>query len=168
MKTIYLLRHAKSSWEDASLSDFERPLNERGLNTAPYMGEVIARRGFIPDLVVTSPANRAAKTAVIVKEAAGFNAEIRYEDRIYEASPNTLRQVASETDDAFGSVLMVGHNPGMEGFIRFLSGRTEPMPTAALAAIKLKIDSWSDIDADCGKIIEVIRPKDEMKALGTS
>ena len=168
MKTIFLLRHAKSSWDDASLSDFERPLNERGLNTAPFMGEVIVRRGFVPAIIISSPASRAAKTAVLVKESAGINANILYDDRIYEASPNMLKQVVSEVEDAFDSALIVGHNPGMEGFIRYLSGQVEPMPTAALAALKLKIDSWSDIDADCGKIIEVIRPKDEMRSLGTS
>jgi len=168
MKTIFLLRHAKSSWDDATLSDFERPLNERGLNTAPYMGEVIAQRGYVPAIIISSPAKRAAKTAVLVKESAAINADIRYDDRIYEASPNTLRRVISEIQDSFVSALIVGHNPGMEGFIRYLTGRTEPMPTAALAALKLKINSWGQTNADCGKIIEIIRPKDEMRSLGTS
>ena len=164
MKTIYLLRHAKSSWDDASLSDFERPLNERGLNTAPFMGEVITRRGYKPALVITSPAKRAATTAELVKESAGLNAELRSDHRIYEASPNTLRTVAAETDDDVDSVMLVGHNPGMEGFVRYLTGRVEPMPTAALAVIELSIDSWKALDADCGKIVEIIRPKDEMRS----
>ena len=164
MKTIYLLRHAKSSWDDASLSDFERPLNERGLNAAPFVGEVMTRRGFSPAVVISSPAVRAATTAALVKESGGLNAELQYDHRIYEASPITLRTVASEVGDDLDSVMLVGHNPGMEGFIRYLTGRVEPMPTAALAVLELSIDSWKDLDADCGKIVEIIRPKDEMRS----
>ena len=164
MKTIYLLRHAKSSWDDTSLSDFERPLNERGLRTAPFMGEVMNRRGYSPSLVIISPAKRAATTAELVKESAGLNAELRHDHRIYEASPNTLRTVAAETSDDLASVMLVGHNPGMEGFIRYLTGRIEPMPTAALAVIELSIDSWNDLDAGTGQITEVVRPKDEIRS----
>lgn len=165
MKTLFLLRHAKSSWDDDSLADFDRPLNERGLNTAPFMGETIARRGFAPGLIVSSPANRAAQTAQLIKESAGLNSEIRYDDRIYEASPQTLRHVAAEVDASFDSAMLVGHNPGMEGFIRYLTGRIEPMPTAALAAIDLDIDEWTNIDAGIGKLVEIIRPKEEMKSI---
>ncbi|MDI1242830.1 MAG: histidine phosphatase family protein [bacterium] len=163
MKTIYLLRHAKSSWNDSGLSDFERPLNDRGLRTAPFMGEVMVRSGYVPSIIVSSPAKRAAATAELVRDIAGFNAEIRFDDRIYEASPNTLRTVVSELDDANDSALVVGHNPGIEGFIRYLTGKIEPMPTAALAVIELAIDSWNEIDADSGKVIQMIRPKDEIK-----
>lgn len=168
MKIFYLLRHAKSSWDDASLADFDRPLNERGERTAPFMGKVMNGRGYIPATVVSSPARRAASTAVLVKEAAGFNADIRYDDRIYEASPNTLRHVASELNDGFDSALLVGHNPGIEDFIRYLTGDLEPMPTAALAVIELSIDSWSKINSNTGKLAEIIRPKDEMKSLGAA
>ena len=164
MKTLYLLRHAKSSWDDESLSDFERPLNERGINAAPFMGEVMTRRGYSPAVVISSPAKRAATTAALVKESAGFNADLRYDDRIYEASPNTLRKVASELSDDLDSAMLVGHNPGMEGFVRYLTGQVEPMPTAALAVIELAIDSWKDLDADTGAIVEIIRPKDEMRS----
>jgi phosphohistidine phosphatase len=163
MKLLFLLRHAKSSWTDASLSDFERPLNERGLNAAPFMGELMARHALSPDVIIASPATRAAQTARLVKEAGGSNAEIRPDERIYEASPNTLRQVLSELSDDLDSAMLVGHNPGMEGLIRYLADRIEPMPTAALAVIKLKIESWSEIRQDCGKTVSVYRPKDEMQ-----
>ena len=168
MKILFLLRHAKSSWDNASLADFDRPLNERGNNTAPFMGEVMTRREYTPSIVISSPANRAASTAKLVKESAGFNSDIRYDDRVYEASPNSLRQVASEIDDVLESAMLVGHNPGMEGFIRYLTGEIEAMPTAALAVIELNIDSWSEINADTGKLAELIRPKDEMKSLGAA
>lgn len=163
MKILYLLRHAKSSWTDAGLSDFERPLNDRGLNTAPFMGELMARNALAPDLIIASPATRAAETARLVKDAGGLNAEIRSDERIYAASPNTLRQIISEVGDEFGSVMLVGHNPGMESIIQYITGCIESMPTAALAIIKLKIDKWTDVREDCGKIISVYRPKNEMK-----
>jgi phosphohistidine phosphatase len=164
MKTIYLLRHAKSSWDNESLSDFERPLNERGMNTAPFMGEVMTGRGYVPSLIISSPAMRAKTTAELVIQSGDFGSQMTLDDRIYEASPNTLRQVASELGDDVGSVMLVGHNPGMEGFIRYLTGLIEPMPTAALAVIELAIDKWKDIDADSGTIVEIIRPKDEMRS----
>ena len=168
MKILFLLRHAKSSWDNASLADFDRPLNERGKNTAPFMGEVMTRREYAPSIVISSPANRAATTAKLVTESAGLNSAIRYDDRVYEASPNSLRQVASEIDDAFGSAMIVGHNPGMEGFIRYLTDEIEAMPTAALAVIELNVESWGEINADTGKLAELIRPKDEMKSIGAA
>lgn len=164
MRRLYLVRHAKSSWDDPALSDFERPLNGRGESAAPFMGEVLSLRGYSPQLIVSSPAKRAARTAILVKEASGVDAEVRFDDRIYEASPNTLRQVVAGFSDSLDSVMLVGHNPGMEGFLRFLTCRLEPMPTAALAVIDLAIDGWGAADADRGSCVEVIRPKDEMRA----
>ena len=163
MKTLFILRHAKSSWEDADLADFERPLNERGLKTAPFMGEVMARKGFAPSVILSSPAVRAKQTALLVKDSGGISGELRFDDRIYEASPQRLLQVASEIDDAFRSAMLVGHNPGIEGFIRFLTGQLEPMPTAALAVIELDIDKWGETVAGCGELRAIYRPKDEMK-----
>lgn len=163
MKRLLLLRHAKSSWDDAHLSDFERPLNARGLVTAPFMGELIAGRALAIDLIVSSPAKRATETAMLVKENAGLNAELRFDERIYEASPQTLLTVASEFDDSSNSVMLVGHNPGIEGFIGFLTGNIEPMPTAALAIIDLDINNWKDLASGTGTLNIVVRPKEEMK-----
>jgi phosphohistidine phosphatase len=168
MKTLYLLRHAKSSWDNSALSDFDRPLNDRGLKTAPFMGEVMAGRGYVPSVVVSSPAMRAKTTAELVTRSGDLREQIILDDRIYEASPNTLRTVVSELDDTNASVLVVGHNPGMEGFIRYLTGSLEPMPTAALAVIELDIDTWAQITSDAGTLGEIIRPKDELKSLGAS
>lgn len=163
MKTLYILRHAKSSWENTALSDFERPLNERGQKAAPFMGELMARHGFEPYVILSSPAERAKVTAGLIREAGKFDAEIRFEHRIYEASPKTLRQVVAELDDAYQSALLVGHNPGIEGFIRLLTGETESMPTAALAVININTDNWDLIDEGRGTLQTVIRPKDVMK-----
>ena len=168
MKTLYLLRHAKSSWSDPELSDFDRPLNDRGSKAAPFMGTVMREQGFSPELILSSPAVRARQTAELVIGSAPLPGEFRFDERIYEASPQTLRTVVSEVGDDVDSVMLVGHNPGMEGFIRFLTGKTESMPTAALAVIGLRIEKWADIDASSGRLVRVIRPKEHMKAMDAS
>ena len=163
MKKLFVLRHAKSSWDDANLADFDRPLNDSGLKAAPFMGRLMADRHLMPDVILSSPAKRAKETSELVKEAAGWDSIIRFEDSIYEASPITLCRVAAGLPYSAGSAMVVGHNPGMEGFIRVLTGRLEPMSTAALAIIDLAIDEWSQIDAGTGRLVEVIRPKELMK-----
>lgn len=162
MKTLFLVRHAKSSWKELDLADFDRPLNERGRRAAPFMGRLLKDRGLAPELIISSPARRARRTAKLVKEGGSFASDIVYDDRIYEASPNTLLHVAGEVGDSIRSMMLVGHNPGMEGAIRFLTGRIEPMPTAAVAVIDLEIESWKDIGSDCGVLHAIYRPRDEM------
>lgn len=160
MKRLYVLRHAKSSWDDASLADYDRPLNARGLETAPFMGRLMRERGYVPDAVISSPAKRARETARLASEAAGVRSPILFDERIYEASPQTLVKVLSTVDDKAGTATVVGHNPGMEGLIRFLTGETAAMPTAALAVIDLDVENWSEIDHLSGKLVEVLRPKE--------
>lgn len=160
MKTLYVLRHAKSSWENTDLADFDRPLNDRGRTAAPFMGEVMRDNEFVPEVILSSPAIRARDTAHLVKEAAGLAAEIVHKDRIYEASPHTLQYIAASIDDRFDSAMIVGHNPGMEGFVRLLTGKLEPMPTAALAVIDLDISDWAQINDVPGMLRRIIRPKD--------
>lgn len=160
MKILYILRHAKSSWDDNSLSDFERPLNERGFETAPIMGEVMKKNGFVPEIIICSTAKRAEQTAKLVKESAGFEAEIKFEHAIYEANVMMLLQIVSKISDEFNSALIVGHNPGFENLVRILLGKSEAMPTAALAVIDLEIENWNEANADCGNLREFIRPKD--------
>jgi len=162
MKTLFLLRHAKSSWKEADIADFDRPLNERGRRAAPFMGRLLKERGFAPDLIISSPAKRARKTAKLVKAGGEYEAEIVFDDRIYEASASTLLYVAGEIDDSIDSVMLVGHNPGMEGAVRVLTGRPEPMPTAAVAVIDLDIDTWKQIASGRGTLHAIFRPRDEM------
>lgn len=162
MKTLYILRHAKSSWDDASLTDFERPLNARGLNAAPFMGSLMKERGLIPDTIIASPAMRAKKTAELVRKSAGVEPQISFNELIYEASVGTLVSVLSEIDNNHDSALIVGHNPGSEGLIYYLTGEIAPMPTAALAVVELNIGTWAKIDQGTGKVKQVIRPKDAM------
>lgn len=164
MKTLYVLRHAKSSWDNPEWSDFDRPLNDRGLKTAPLMGKVIFDNQFQPDVIVSSPAERAEQTAVLVKENARVNEEIKFDERIYEASPLRLFQVISEMDEDKNSMMLVGHNPGLEGLVKILTGEIQAMPTAALAVINLNINNWKDISADCGELQTLLRPKEILKS----
>jgi phosphohistidine phosphatase len=162
MKTLYILRHAKSSWADPDMSDFDRPLNERGEKAAPFMGKLMDRLGLEPYLILSSPAKRAQQTARLVKKAGNFDAELRFEHRIYQASPQTLRQVVTEIDDAYPSAMIVGHNPGIEDFVRFLTGSLQPFPTAALAVIELETNSWLTMTEGSGNIQHLYRPREEM------
>ena len=163
MKRLLLLRHAKSSWDDQNLADFDRPLNDRGKAAAPFMGELIAARDLIPDEIVSSPAKRAVQTATLFKDSGGFEVPIRLDERIYEAGPQTLKHVVSEFREELDVVMMVGHNPGFEGFVSLLTGNQESMPTAAVAVIDLNIDKWSDVKNGEGGLIEVIRPKEQAR-----
>lgn len=124
------------------------------------MGEFMRKQDLIPGLIVSSPAARARHTAELFKEGGHFDAEIVFEPKIYEASMNTLREVVSNFSDAYKSVMLVGHNPGMEGFVRFVSGHAEAMPTAALAVIDLELDAWSDLHAECCTLRQIYRPKE--------
>jgi phosphohistidine phosphatase len=160
MKTLYLLRHAKSSWDDQNLSDFDRPLNERGVSIAQFMGETLAQRGLIPDVIVSSPAKRAIQTSTLAKESGGFGAPIRLEERIYEASPQALLQVTRAIRGEREAAMLVGHNPGMEGFIALLTDCHERMPTAAVAVIETDLENWADLEPGSGKLICVLRPND--------
>ena len=163
MKTLYILRHAKSSWDDASLNDFERPLNARGLKAAPFIGFLMKQRGFIPVTIVASPATRAKQTAELVREAVGIEPKISFDERIYEATVGTLASVLSEIANNNNSALIVGHNPGSEGLVYYLTGEIVSIPTAALAVIELDIETWAEIDSGCGTLKQVIRPKEEMR-----
>lgn len=160
MKTLLILRHAKSSWDNPDLSDFDRPLNTRGLEAAPLMGTVIYNKGLQPQAIFSSPAKRAKQTAILVKETAEVKQEINFIEDIYEASPLRLLRIVSEINDKYETVLLVGHNPGLEGFTKLLTGESYEMPTASLVQIALRIDSWSDITANRGKVLLFVRPKD--------
>lgn len=167
MKTLYVLRHAKSSWDNSGLADFDRPLNARGRSAAPFMGQVMKREGIVPGLILSSPAVRARETAELAKNSAGLTAEVKLKKKVYEASPETLRQILASLEDSLDSAMIVGHNPGMEGLVRLLTGRSETMQTATLAIIDLDIAGWDAIGSpSSGSLRKMIRPKDEMETLG--
>lgn len=160
MKTLFLLRHAKSSWKDAMLADFERPLNGRGLKAAPLIGRYLRRKKIRPDLILSSPAERARQTTALVMEAAKLSAELRYDERIYEASAGRLLEIISQIEESASTVLLVGHNPGMEELLAHLTGESQTMPTAALAEISLDIDKWSKARERSGRLEWMVKPKE--------
>lgn len=161
MKTLLLLRHAKSSWDNDSLADFDRPLNDRGRNDAPRMGKLLAQLDLIPDLIVSSSAKRAAATAKRVAAAAAYEGTIRYTREFYLADPETYLELARQVDDEVSRLMLVGHNPGIEELVSHLAGGDERMPTAALACFHLAIDRWQAFDEETEvKVVGVWRPRE--------
>jgi phosphohistidine phosphatase len=160
MKTLYLMRHAKSSWKDSELSDFERPLNGRGREDAPLVGRYIGKKKIRPELLLCSTAERARQTAALVSESAGLATETRYDERIYEADAARLLEVVSQIEETAGVALLVGHNPGLEGLLESLTGETHRMPTAALACVALDVERWSKVRERAGRLEWLLRPKE--------
>jgi phosphohistidine phosphatase len=160
MKTLYLLRHAKSSWDNSGMSDFERPLNDRGFATAPLMGKSLIEHAFLPELMISSPAKRARQTAQLVRESAKIEVELRFDGRIYAASTSELLAVVSDVIGSANSLMLVGHNPSFENMVSVLTGKYETMPTAALAVIDLEIENWNEVSPECGILRDLLRPKE--------
>jgi phosphohistidine phosphatase len=148
MKTLYLMRHAKSSWSFDELSDQERPLNDRGRDDAPRMGQALAKRHITLDLLVSSPAVRALSTAVLVARELSYpHDKIRVEPCIYQADLDTLLAVVRDLPDAADAVLLTGHNPTFTDTANYLlpsSGLTHEMPTAAVVCIRFQTDHWAE------------------------
>lgn len=165
MKHLTLIRHAKSSWGDASLPDFERPLGERGLKDAPRVGAYLQARQFPPpDRIVSSPALRAITTARIMAEALGSDREsIVLDERIYEASLGSLYSIIREFEDAAAHLILVGHNPGFERLAYALDpsfeGDGEKYPTCGVAHMELEIEHWAEVSGGCTSKSEFIYPK---------
>lgn len=159
MKTLILLRHAKSSWKDSTKEDFDRPLNGRGLKAAPEVGKFMRRQGLQPDLLLSSPAERARRTTALIIESAKLTAALRYDERIYEASVARLLEIVSQIEESVNVVLMVGHNPGLEELLEHLTGESQHMPTAALAQISLDIERWSKAREHSGHLDWLVKPK---------
>ena len=170
MKRLTILRHAKSSWDDPQLADFNRPLNNRGWKAARRMGRELKRRDIHFDLCLASTAARVRETLDGLMETYGEpRFEIRFEPRIYEATVATLLDIVHELPDNASAPLLVGHNPGLENLILKLSSEdssgfrarvAEGYPTAALAVIELPSQRWSDMDSGSGEIVELILPRE--------
>lgn len=152
MRKLFLLRHAKSSWKDASLADFERPLNDRGKKAAEAMGKYMASQQIDFDLVICSPAVRARETVRLLLKAARRTVPTRFEQRIYEADTARLLEIITEIEDEVKAPLMVGHNPGFENLLGVLTGVEEHMPTAALAGITFELKKWDKVTPGGGTL----------------
>jgi phosphohistidine phosphatase len=147
MKHLLLLRHAKSSWDHPSLADHQRPLNRRGERDAPRMGRWICQHNLEPDLVISSSAVRAEQTAQAVVMECDTGEPLQVLDELYHAPADTYLSVLARLPDQVERVLMVGHNPGIESLLEWLSGEPARMPTAALAHLLISVDSWQHFDS---------------------
>lgn len=176
MKTLALFRHAKSGWADPRARDFERPLSERGERGALLMGRFIRDSGRQFDRVLSSPAVRCAETIELASKAFGRSFPVEWDRRIYLASSATLGDVLHELQGDPATVLMCGHNPGLEDLIFDLvpDDGSSPLrdeveikfPTAAFAILELAIDRWSDLADGCARMTALTRPRDLDPSLG--
>lgn len=170
MRTLLLLRHAKSSWDNPKLIDFDRPLNPRGRRDAPRMGVAMRRDGHVPDRVLCSTARRTRDTWALVEPQLSTDARVTYLDRIYDATPDTLLDVVRNACPDTRTLLLVGHNPGIEMLAMRLIGpgsAAEPVsqvqekfPTTALAVLRFETDRWDGVAERSGALTTFVRPKD--------
>jgi phosphohistidine phosphatase len=169
MKKLLLLRHAKSSWDDESLADFDRPLAPRGREAAPPMGRELARRGWLPEAVLVSPSVRTRQTWELVAAELGMKPAVKFPTGLYEATAEALLEEIRRTPDSTGVLLLIGHNPGLEYLAKALAGDDsdrdalrrmhEKFPTGALARFKVG-GAWAELDAGAARLSHFLRPKD--------
>jgi phosphohistidine phosphatase len=167
MKKLYLIRHAKSSWDDPEMDDFVRPLNDRGKKDTPRMGKRLKEKGITPDLMISSPATRALDTCTAIAKALDYPQEkIKTDKRLYHASEEELLKVVQELKDRpkdeEETVLLFGHNPGLTNFVNeLLRENIANIPTCGIVAAKLNIKSWRDAKFGCGEIESFDFPKNK-------
>lgn len=167
MKLLALLRHAKSSWGDPNLADFDRPLNARGIKAATRIGAEMRRLDLSFDLVIASPATRVRETLSNLEDGYGATFNVRFEPRIYEASSHSLLGIIRDVDDA-DRLLLVGHNPGFQQLASAITSSGDPLhakvanayPTAALLVTELPARSWREIEPGTGRILSFLKPRE--------
>lgn len=163
-RQLLILRHAKSTWDTQAATDFVRPLNKRGEKDAPRMGRWLRQQGLIPDYVVSSPAERARQTALKACKGLGIPADrLQWDLRIYDATPEQLLAVLADCPEIARTVLLVGHNPGLELLLRYLC-RSVPvpadgklLPTATVAQLEMPAD-WQQPDPGAARLVSITRP----------
>lgn len=162
MKTLYLMRHAKSSWKDNHLMDHERPLKKKGRKDAAGMGGLLSGKKHTPAIIYASTAERARETAGIVAEKSGYIGEVRYDQKLYLAESDTLVAFLRQVPEDVDCILLVGHNPGLEALAQVLSGKIVALPTAAIAHLQLPVGHWSEINLNTrGELAHLWMPKEK-------
>ena len=161
MKTLLLLRHAKSSWKDSSIEDHERRLKKRGKKEARRIGRLIAAENLIPDGMVSSSARRCRETAEHVIQNSEYRGESRFSPELYDADTAKLREFVSKLSDSSSRLMLIGHNPGLEEFLESLVGEHTPLSTGALAHVDLPVDRWADLGSQTrGSLVRVWEPRE--------
>jgi phosphohistidine phosphatase len=163
MKTLYVVRHAKSSWDDLNSADFERGLNERGKRDAPRIGKRLKDKGIQPDVMVSSPAKRALSTAKRLAEILKYPKEkIKTESKLYHANDDSILSVVQNIKDKHDIVLLFGHNPGLTDFVNAIADveiNIDNVPTCGVVAFSLQVDSWKNVNWKSGKFLFFDYPK---------
>lgn len=161
MKKIYLIRHSKSSWSEPGMDDFDRPLNKRGKTTLPYMAGRLKAFKIKPDLILSSPAKRAKKTAQAIADGVGYDkSKISFQDSLYDSSYTSYRYLLDSLDDALNSIFIIGHNPTITEVGERLSGAIlTNMPTCSIVCIEFDVESFKDIEENSGKVLFFDYPK---------
>ena len=161
IKTLLILRHAKSSWEFAELSDHDRPLTSRGKRDAPRIGGKLLKEGLIPQLIISSPAVRAYSTAEKVAKACGYDGEITVDSSLYGSGYTEYLNVLQIQNDQYDMIMLVGHNPQSEQLLETLTGKMITMPTCAVACVRLSIKTWKKVKAQTkGELVNIWGPKE--------
>lgn len=161
MKTIYLIRHAKSSWNSFSLNDFDRPLNNRGKKDAPFIGKKLKFLLFNPDKILSSPSKRTTKTIKLISKEVGFNFNnVIFKQELFLASLHTYKSELNSLSNTIQSVAIVGHNYGISDFANYLTDNAVgAMPTCGVTKINFDIDSWEEIIEGLGNVEFYVYPK---------
>ena len=153
MKKIIIVRHAKSSWDDLSLNDHDRPLANRGITDAPKMAKRLKKRGIVPDLLLSSSAVRAAETAKITAKILDFPIQnIGYEKGLFHASPHQILKIIRRQSDTVNTLLVFGHNPGFNDLIIYLGGDLDNLPTSGQFGFKLNSEHWADLSSETAEV----------------
>jgi phosphohistidine phosphatase len=161
MKTLLLLRHAKSSWKQTEIHDHDRPLNKRGKKDAPKVGQYLKEKNLVPDLILSSTARRARDTAQAVLEESGFSGQVDLHQDLYLSDTSCYLDILRSLPDEANRVLVVGHNPDMEDLLTLLTDVTHHLTTACLAQVDLPITSWQELnEATDGRLQFVWSPKE--------
>ncbi|MFA6571264.1 MAG: histidine phosphatase family protein [Bacteroidota bacterium] len=167
MKTLIIVRHAKSSWDNANLSDFDRPLNQRGLRDAPFMGNLLKEKSVKPDLILSSPANRAYQTSKFYAEALAYDiTKIQLHELIYTSGPKQIIGLINQIDDSVNTIILFGHNPDLSTLTNFLADNDYgSLPTCGTICIDFNVDNWSLIGEETGKVRFFEYPKKYLKKI---
>jgi len=160
MKTIFLVRHAKSFWGDQSTPDFDRPLNKRGKRDAPLMGDILNDKKIKLDLIISSPAKRAKKTAIAIADKISYpEKKIAYKEELYEASINTILKILQKLNEKNNSVMIFGHNPELTLFNNHISNHyIDNIPTCGVVALRLN-KNWSELNKNTCEFLFFEYPK---------
>lgn len=161
MKTLLILRHAKSSWDDPAMADHERPLNTRGRMAAPQIARLLRDEGLLPHHILCSTAVRARQTVELLAEESGYSGPVEYREDLYLASPWRCLAALGELPVACATAMLVGHNPGLEELLQGLTGEEEHLPTAALAQVQLDVAEWGELSTQTrAALVNLWRPKE--------